>query len=347
MSTKLLEVSGISVAFKARENLWNRKKINKTVVDQLSFSVAEGEILGVVGESGCGKSMTSLSVMGLLPTGGKVIEGEILLNGRDILKLSEWELDQIRGNEIAMVFQDALASLNPVFTIGYQVTEACMAHSDLSRQEAKKKALGLLEAVGIPDPQTAMKKYPFALSGGQRQRVMIAMAISGNPRLLIADEATTALDVTIQAQIMRMLRKLHREKDLSLLLITHDIGLVAEMADRVMVMYAGQVVEEADVYTLFAHPGHPYTQALLAAVPDILDAPQKRLSSIKGTVPADYFELTGCRFFDRCPFAGKGCQELQEMRPVEEGHYVRCHRGDCQQSKKLEAEERSWQNNRH
>lgn len=293
-------------------------------LSNVSFSVKKGEFLCIVGESGCGKSITSLAIMGLLPANGSVTRGEILFENNDLLKLPEKELDSLRGNEIAMVFQDALTSLNPVFTIGNQLIESILAHTALSKPEAHSRAVSLLGRAGLPEPERVMKKYPFVLSGGMRQRVMIAMALSCNPKLLIADEPTTALDVTIQAQIMQLLRELQTEFSMSVILITHDIGLVAQMADRVIVMYAGQVVEQAEVHDLFYHPAHPYTKALLATVPSTKDSSERVLTSIPGTVPEDYPSLKGCRFADRCPYAVEKCLNPQPLFTVSETHVARC-----------------------
>lgn len=293
-------------------------------LSNVSFSVKKGEFLCIVGESGCGKSITSLAIMGLLPANGSVTGGEILFESNDLLRLPEKELDSLRGNEIAMVFQDALTSLNPVFTIGNQLVESILAHTALSKAEAHSRAVSLLGRVGLPEPESVMKKYPFVLSGGMRQRVMIAMALSCNPKLLIADEPTTALDVTIQAQIMQLLRELQTELSMSVILITHDIGLVAQMADRVIVMYAGQVVEQAEVHDLFYHPAHPYTKVLLATVPSTKDSADRVLTSIPGTVPENYPSLKGCRFADRCPFAGEKCLNPQPLVAVSETHFARC-----------------------
>ena len=225
-----------------------------------------------------------------------------------------------------MIFQDALASLNPAFTVGNQITEVLRKHLHMTKKEAEKRAVVLLHQVGIPDPVSAFRRYPHELSGGMRQRVMIAMALSCSPKLLIADEPTTALDVTIQAQIMQLIQKIRDDLHMSMILITHDIGLMAQMADRVMVMYAGQFIEEADVFELFRNPLHPYTRALLAAAPGIDDAKDRKLASIRGTVPETYWDITGCRFCDRCPYAQEACREKQDMPELSAGHYVRCRR---------------------
>ena len=294
------------------------------VVDHISYTINPGETVCIVGESGCGKSVSSLSMLRLLARNGYVTDGEVWFEGQDLLTLSEEELDKIRGNRLSMIFQDALSSLNPVFTIGNQLVESIRAHLPLDKAAARARAVELLRKVGLPDPEAAMKKYPHTLSGGQRQRVMIAMALACQPRLLIADEPTTALDVTIQAQIMALLKELQRENGMSILLITHDIGLVAQMADRVLVMYAGQIVEEADVKTLFKTPAHPYTRALLRSVPSVRDTADRRLESIQGTVPEYYHQITGCRFASRCPYAGTVCEKPQPMVDLGGGHFARC-----------------------
>jgi peptide/nickel transport system ATP-binding protein len=297
----------------------------KISVDDINFHVNEGETLCIVGESGCGKSVTSLSIMRLLGRGGEVVQGQILFEERDLLEMTEKELDEIRGNKLTMIFQDALASLNPVFTIGNQLIESISSHLKLDKKEARERAIELLRKVGLAEPEKILKKYPFTLSGGMRQRVMIAMALSCNPRLLIADEPTTALDVTIQAQIMKLLRDLQKELSMSIILITHDIGIVAEMADRVLVMYAGQIVEEAKVTELFSRPAHPYTQALLQTVPNLLDEADRRLEAIPGIVPENYQDITGCRFAGRCPYVSEGCERPQGLIPVDGEHFSRCH----------------------
>ena len=312
----LLEVKGLMTEF---ENDAGRS----CVLDRVSFEVRSGEVLGIVGESGCGKSVMGLSLLGLLGRGGRVSEGEVLFEGRDLATLTERELDGIRGKDITMVFQDALAGLNPVFTVGNQLLECLQTHERLTGKAARARAIELLGRVGLPDPKATMKKYPHTLSGGMRQRVMIAMALACHPKLLIADEPTTALDVTIQAQIMGLLRRLQREEGMSVMLITHDIGLVAQMTDRVLVMYAGQMVEEATTQALFAQPMHPYTRALLASVPRV-DGEAEVLQGIPGSVPENYGEMIGCRFAGRCPHATEACKHAQQMREVAPGHFVRC-----------------------
>lgn len=313
----LLEVKGLTTVFTGDYG----KNIS---VDHVSFYVDEGEAVCIVGESGCGKSVTSLSIMGLLSRRGKVIEGEVCFDGSSLLSMTEKELDEIRGDKLTMIFQDPLTSLNPVFTVGSQITESIRAHLGYSKKEAVKRAEKLLKRVGMPDAENIMKKYPHMLSGGMRQRVMIAMALSCNPRLLIADEPTTALDVTIQAQIMNLLRELQKENGMSMILITHDIGLVANMADRVIVMYAGQIIEEAPVKELFKNPGHPYTQALLNTVPTIRDDSERQLVSIPGIVPENYDDIRGCRFAERCIYRREECDKPQQDYELAPGHTVKC-----------------------
>lgn len=297
---------------------------DNTSVDHVSFHVDKGEVVCVVGESGCGKSVTSLSIMGLLRRGGTVTGGSVLFDGKDLVQLSEKEMDKIRGDKMTMIFQDPLTSLNPAFTIGSQITESIRTHMKLSKKEAAERAISILEKVGMPDAKGVMKKYPHTLSGGMRQRAMIAMALCCNPSLLIADEPTTALDVTIQAQIMELLRQLQKETGMAMILITHDIGLVAQNADRVIVMYAGQVVEEAPVKDLFADPKHPYTRALLDTVPTILDDADRQLVSIPGIVPENYDHITGCRFADRCKFRQPECDRVQEDYEFGPDHTAKC-----------------------
>ena len=293
-------------------------------VDHVSFHVDRGEVVCLVGESGCGKSVTSLSIMGLLGRGGAVMDGSVLFENKNLLAMSEKELDEIRGDELTMIFQDPLTSLNPVFTVGSQIMESIRIHMHLSKEEARARAVELLGQVGMPDAAGVMKKFPHTLSGGMRQRVMIAMALSCKPKLLIADEPTTALDVTIQAQIMKLLGELRREKNMAMILITHDIGVVANMADRVIVMYAGQIVEEAPVLALFDDPKHPYTRALLDTIPTIRDDASRQLMAIPGMVPENYDDITGCRFADRCPYRQQECDSPQELYRFEEGHAARC-----------------------
>lgn len=306
MMEKILEIKDIQISFKTDEG-------ELKVVDGIDFHINKGETLGVVGESGCGKSVTSLSVMGLLPNIGNVKKGEILFGEKDLVKLSKSEIRKVRGKEIAMIFQEPMTSLNPVYTIGKQIMELVQNHRKMSKVEAKKHAIEMLKLVGIPRPEEVVDEYPHQLSGGMRQRVMIALAMSCNPELLIADEPTTALDVTIQAQILDLMRDLQEKKGMSILLITHDLGVVAEMCDRVVVMYAGQVVEDADVESIFDNPKHPYTRGLLESIPN-MEEDTEYLTTIKGTVPSPSNMPKGCRFAERCSHAIEKC--VQSMPPV-------------------------------
>ncbi len=313
----LLEVQGLTTTFKG--------DYGKTIsVDHIHFHVDEGEVVCIVGESGCGKSVTSLSIMGLLGRGGAVTDGSVLFDSKNLLSMTEKEFDKIRGNEITMIFQDPLTSLNPVFTVGSQITESIRTHMHLSKEDAAKRAEALLTRVGMPDAHGTMKKYPHTLSGGMRQRVVIAIALVCNPRLLIADEPTTALDVTIQAQIMELLGQLQKETGMSMILITHDIGLVANTADRVLVMYAGQIIEEAPVKELFENPGHPYTMALLDTVPTIRDSADRQLFAIPGIVPENYDGITGCRFAERCRYRRPECANPQKDYEFGPHHVAKC-----------------------
>ena len=313
----LLEVQGLTTTFKG--------DYGKTIsVDHIHFHVDEGEVVCIVGESGCGKSVTSLSIMGLLGRGGAVTDGSVLFDSKNLLSMTEKEFDKIRGNEITMIFQDPLTSLNPVFTVGSQITESIRTHMHLSKEDAAKRAEALLTRVGMPDAHGTMKKYPHTLSGGMRQRVMIAMALSCNRRLLIADEPTTELDVTIRAQIMELLGQLQKETGMSMILITHDIGLVANTADRVLVMYAGQIIEEAPVKELFENPGHPYTMALLDTVPTIRDSADRQLFAIPGIVPENYDGITGCRFAERCRYRRAECANPQKDYEFGPRHVAKC-----------------------
>lgn len=293
-------------------------------VDGVSFQINKGETVGIVGESGSGKSVTSLSIMGLLSKPGKIVGGKIQFDGQDLVSLSQREMRRIRGNEISMIFQEPLTSLNPVFTVGFQIAEAIRLHQKANKAEAKEKTIELLKKVGIPRPDKVYSSYPHALSGGMRQRVMIAMALSCNPKLLIADEPTTALDVTIQAQILHLMKQLIRDYGTSIIMITHDLGVVAEMVDRVIVMYAGQVVEQTDVFTLFSQPRHPYTLGLLKSTPKIHEL-KAELESIEGTVPNPSNMPKGCRFAPRCPYAMDKCvKDVPRLEVLNPGHQVRC-----------------------
>jgi oligopeptide/dipeptide ABC transporter ATP-binding protein len=294
-------------------------------VDGVSFSIGKGRTLGVVGESGCGKSVTALSILRLVPSPpGRIVSGEITFDGNNLLDLSESQMRSIRGNEIAMIFQEPMTSLNPVFTIGYQISEAIRLHRRVSKSEAKTISIDLLGKVKIPSPAQRYGEYPHQLSGGMKQRVMIAMAISCNPKLLIADEPTTALDVTIQAQILDLLLELRDEFEMSTMLITHDLGVVAETADDVVVMYAGQIVEYATLQNLFENPKHPYTVGLFGSLPKLGDK-RKYLEAIEGFVPDPANFPSGCRFHPRCSLMEEKCERIEmDLREIEPGHLVRC-----------------------
>ena len=301
----LLEVRNLATHFPTREGLVR-------AVDGLSLYLDRGELLGLVGESGCGKSMTALSIMRLIAPPGKIVSGEILFDGTNLLQLSNAAMRDVRGNDIAMIFQDPMTSLNPVFTVGEQIAEALRLHRGLARKAARVGAIEAMREVSIPDPALRADDYPHQLSGGMRQRVMIAMALACDPKLLIADEPTTALDVTIQAQILDLLNGLRRSRDLAILLITHDLGVVAEVADRVAVMYTGKIVEESPVDELFARPKHPYTEGLLRSVPKLTAedvAKSERLQTIEGVVPKATRLPPGCHFEPRCPYRLPRCKE--------------------------------------
>ncbi len=315
-----LQVDSLSTSFRTRQG-WLK------AVDGVSFSVAQGEILGLVGESGCGKSVTSQSILRLYDEKRDVhYEGRIRLDGEDLLALSPKEMHKVRGSRISMIFQDALSSLNPVFTVGDQICEPLMIHQGLARRQAMEKAVELLKLVNIPAPERRVMQYPHELSGGMRQRVMIAIALACKPELLIADEPTTALDVTVQAQIMDLIRELNQKLGMSVMLITHDLGVVAETCDRVAVMYLGQIVEQADKNAIFDDPRHPYTWGLIHSIPRLDGDRAKPLYSIEGTVPLLNQVPQGCcRFAQRCPHVSERCRtampQLQEAAP---GHWVRC-----------------------
>ncbi|MBD1378943.1 ABC transporter ATP-binding protein [Metabacillus arenae] len=292
-------------------------------VDGVSFQINKGEIVALVGESGCGKSVTSLSILGLIDSPGKIVDGSILFGDHDLIHLSNKEKRRLRGNEISMIFQEPLTALNPVFSVGHQIQEAILVHQAISKEKAKEKSIELLRRVGIADPKRVFKEFPHSLSGGMRQRVMIAMALSSNPKLMIADEPTTALDVTIQAQILGILKGITETLGTSILLITHDLGVVAEVADRVIVMYAGQIVEETDVFTLFQSPQHPYTKALLNSSPK-MDLIHEKLEAIEGTVPSPLNMPYGCRFQPRCRFAVDDCKHIVPPLKGSNRHMIRC-----------------------
>lgn len=296
-------------------------------VSGVSFAVRAGRTLGVVGESGCGKSVMTLSLLGLIAPPGRIVSGEVWLNGRDLLRLPEKQLRRVRGGEIALVFQDAMASLNPVLTVGTQLTETILSHERMPRAEAWRRAAGLLARVGLPDPEGLMRRYPFQLSGGMRQRVMIAMALSLHPQVLVADEPTTALDVTIQAQILTELRRLRGEFGAAVILVSHDLGVVAAMADEVAVMYAGSIVEHGPVAAIFARPAHPYTRTLLAAVPVPDPARRDEYKVVVKGEPPDPARLpAGCRFHPRCPEAAAVCRRAEPvLKDIGSGHLAACH----------------------
>jgi len=296
-------------------------------VDGVIFEIGEGKTLGLVGESGCGKSVTSLSIMRLIPSPpGQIVGGAIYYRGRDLLKLNKEEMRKIRGNEISMIFQEPMTSLNPVFTIGNQIGEAIQLHQGLGRRETRAKTIEMLRLVKIADPESRVDSYPHQLSGGMRQRVMIAMALSCNPNLLIADEPTTALDVTIQAQILELIKELQQKMGMALLLITHDLGVVAERADEVAIMYAGKIVERGSAEAIFARPLHPYTVGLLNSLPGTGGKKKKRLDAIPGVVPSPLDLPSGCRFRDRCPKAAGICAEAEPLlAEKEQGHPAACY----------------------
>ncbi len=315
---KLLEVKNLRTYFHTDDG-------TARSVDGVSFEVDRGETLGVVGESGCGKSVTALSIMRLVPAPpGEIVGGEILYNGKDLLKFSEDQMRGIRGNDISMIFQEPMTSLNPVFTVGYQIDEAVMLHQKVGRTEARERSIEMLRLVGIPDPEQRYDEYPHQLSGGMRQRIMIAMALSCNPELLIADEPTTALDVTVQAQILELMTKLQTELGMGLIMITHDLGVIAEVSDRVAVMYAAKVVEYASVDEIFYNPKHPYTIGLLKSIPR-MGTHREKLATIEGTVPAPTDFPKGCHFCTRCAYADALCwNDEPPLVEIETGHFAAC-----------------------
>ena len=319
METPILDVKHLKTYFYLDDN-----KIAKAV-DDVSFAIRPGESVSIVGESGSGKSMTANSVMGLISKPGKIVDGTIMLDGKNLTGLTDKQMTSIRGKEMAMIFQEPMTALNPVFTVGNQIMEMLRKHKKMSKKVAREQAIHLLEVVGISRPDQIVDEYPHRLSGGMRQRVMIAIAISCQPKLLIADEPTTALDVTIQAQILALLDDMRKKMDMSILMITHDLGVVSDYADRVIVMYGGQVVEQSTTKELLRNTKHPYTQGLLDSMPD-LASNVDRLKTVAGTVPAATEFPEGCRFASRCPFVMETCiatnPELIEVKP---GHQVRCH----------------------
>src|SRR5262245_52830863 len=328
----LLQISDLSVEFPTANGMLR-------AVDQVSFELEEGGVLGVVGESGSGKSVTMLALMGLVPLPGRVSAERLTFAGRDLLGIGDRERRRLIGKDIAMIFQDPTTSLNPCFTVGFQLSEALQLHEGMNRKAARRRAIELLEQVGIPAPETRLKAFPHQLSGGMSQRVMIAMAIACNPRLLIADEPTTALDVTIQAQILELLRSLQRERGMALILITHNMGVVAETARRIIVMYAGQIVEDRAAADLFAAPEHPYTAALLAALPE-RGGVDGRLATIPGMIPGAYDRPQGCLFSPRCAFATEYSRRVEPKLRAWHGGRIRCHYplGDPQRAANMAAD---------
>ena len=320
MQEKILEVDNLCTEFKTERGLLK-------AIDGVSFDVYQGEMLGIVGESGCGKSVTSQSILRLYDEKSLVkYSGEIRFQGQNLFTLSEKEMQNIRGEKISMVFQDALSSLNPVFTVGNQIMESLLIHRKISKAEAKEKAVEMLRLVGIPDPERRFFQYPFELSGGMRQRVMIAVALACSPKILIADEPTTALDVTIQAQIMDLIVEMNRKLNMGVMLITHDLAVVAETCNRVIVMYLGQIVEEGLVEDIFDRPQHPYTRGLMASIPKLDSTKGERLHQIKGTVPLLNQIPSGCRFAPRCPHVTERCRrKMPQLTTLNETQKVRCH----------------------
>ncbi len=318
MKTPLLEVRSLTTRFYTEEGVVR-------AVEDVSFEIFPGEILSLVGESGCGKSVTGLSLLRLIPIPpGKIEKGEILFDGRDLLGLEEKEMEKVRGNEISMIFQEPMTSLNPVFTIGNQIMEVLQLHQHLDKNEARKRAIEMLNRVRIPSPEVRIDAYPHQLSGGMRQRAMIAMALSCRPKLLIADEPTTALDVTIQAQVLRLLKEIQREMGMAVMLITHDLGVVSEIADRVAVMYAGRIVESGPIEAIFSQMRHPYTKGLLESIPQ-LEEKRRRLNAIPGQVPNPLDLPSGCKFHPRCSLKIDGCiKEEPPLFQVNGNHFSRC-----------------------
>ena len=314
----LLDVKNLRVGFRSEGQVYD-------AISEVNFELCVGKTLALVGESGCGKTVTSLAIMKLLPENGVISEGKIEFLEKDLVPLSFKEMARIRGNDIAMIFQEPMTALNPVYTIGQQVGEVFKIHHKLSRKEISKRTQEILEKVKIPEAAKRMKEYPFQLSGGMRQRVLIAMALACNPKILIADEPTTALDVTIQAQILGLIKELQDEMQMGILFITHDLGVVSEVADDVMVMYGGKVVEKADVDSLFAQPEHPYTRALLASIPRPEYSKESPLATIPGMVPSIKEKSQGCRFKNRCQFAFEACETKPEFEPISSQHSVACH----------------------
>ena len=313
----LLSVENLQVQFQTKKGI-------NTAVDGVSFSVEKGRILGIVGESGCGKSVTSMSILQLLGSNARISGGSIKLDGKELIGLPEKEMCRIRGNDIAMIFQDPMTSLNPVYTVGNQIMEMLQEHEDIGKGEAKRRAIEMLRMVGIPSPEKRIHNYPHEFSGGMRQRAMIAIALACSPKLLIADEPTTALDVTIQAQILNLIKRLNRELDMTTILITHDLGVVATLCDKVVVMYGGLIMEDGTVEEIFYHPKHPYTMGLIDSIPRVTGGEKQRLKPIPGTPPNLIHPPKGCPFSTRCPYCMNVCME--EMPPYfqEDGHRTMC-----------------------
>jgi oligopeptide/dipeptide ABC transporter ATP-binding protein len=313
----LLDIADLSTHFFTRSGVIK-------AVDHLSLKLQKGRVLGLVGESGCGKTVTALSILNLVPPPGKIVAGNIIFEGRDLLRLQPEELRKIRGARISMIFQEPMTALNPVFTVGHQIAEVLTTHLGMTKQDALNRAVELLRSVGIPAPEKRVHEYPHQLSGGMRQRVMIAMAIACKPSLILADEPTTALDVTIQAHILELLGRIQAEMGMAMVLVTHDLGLIAERAHEVAVMYAGRIVEQADTVELFANPMHPYTKGLMASIPKPGEARRARLRTIAGTVPRLNDLPAGCKFSPRCDIKTERCEAEPELVEVRPGHLVRC-----------------------
>lgn len=313
----LLDIQGLSTHFFTRSGVIK-------AVDNLSLSLQKGRVLGLVGESGCGKTVTALSILNLVPAPGRIISGRIFFEGRELLTLSPEEMRSIRGAQISMIFQEPMTALNPVFTVGNQIAEILTTHSSIVKKEAMVSAVELLRSVGIPSPEKRVHEYPHQLSGGMRQRVMIAMAISCKPSLILADEPTTALDVTIQAHILELLSRIQEEMGMAIILVTHDLGLIAERAHDVAVMYAGRIVEQAETRELFANPRHPYTRGLMASIPKPGESGKKRLRTIAGSVPHFQDLPEGCKFITRCDIKTAQCEKEPDFIEVTPGHMVRC-----------------------
>ncbi|WP_257349939.1 ABC transporter ATP-binding protein [Pseudalkalibacillus decolorationis] len=315
---KVLEINQLKTYFHTKRGIGK-------VVDGIDLTLHKGETLGIVGESGCGKSMTSLSVLQLVPDPGKIVEGSVRLNNEELVGKSEKQMRNIRGNQISMIFQEPMTSLNPVISVGEQIAETIREHQGLNRKQAFQKSIEMLKLVGIPSPEKRAKQEPFQLSGGMRQRVMIAMALACNPEVLIADEPTTALDVTIQSQILKLMKNLQKKLKMGIIFITHDLGVVAETCDRVAVMYAGEIVEYSTTEELFRHPKHPYTKGLLQSLPKLYED-QEELQAMEGSIPSPFKEHQGCKFTDRCPIAEDSCHQIHPDLKMSSDHsyQVRC-----------------------